>query len=243
MPDTPYFIYGEPEVGRLASRDSALGAVMAEIGPLRRPVIPDLFMALVNSIVGQQISTKAQTTIWNRMRERFTPLTPETIGAVAAEELQTCGISMRKALYIKEIADTVRFGDLDLDALRTMSDADVCACLSGLKGIGVWTAEMLMIFSMQRMDILSWGDLAVQRGLRMLYRHRTITPSLFARYRKRYSPYATVASLYLWAIAGGACPGFVDPAAKTESKKKAEAAKRSRKPGPAKQAAPAGGDA
>ena len=69
---------------------------------------------------------------------------------------------------------------------------------------------MLMIFSMQRPDILSWDDLAIQRGLRMLYRHRRITPKLFAKYKKRYSPHASVASLYLWAIAGGACASLKD---------------------------------
>lgn len=71
---------------------------------------------------------------------------------------------------------------------------------------------MLMIFSMQRMDIISWSDMAIIRGLRMLYHHREITPKLFEKYKKRYSPYATVASLYLWAISHGACDGLVDNA-------------------------------
>ena len=220
MPETPYFVYGEQEVERLGSRDPILGAAMEQIGLIRRPVIPDLFMALVNSIVGQQISTKAQATIWNRMKERFTPLTPEAIHAASAEEVQSCGVSMRKAFYIKDIAGEVVSGDLDLPHLRTLPDAAVCARLSGIKGIGIWTAEMLMIFSMQRPDILSWDDLAIQRGLRMLYRHRTITPKLFAKYKKRYSPHASVASLYLWAIAGGACASLKDCApAKNRSAK------------------------
>ncbi|MEG6523450.1 DNA-3-methyladenine glycosylase family protein [Desulfotomaculum sp. 1211_IL3151] len=89
-----------------------------------------------------------------------------------------------------------------------MSDEDVCKRLSQIKGVGVWTAEMLMIFSMQRMNVISWGDMAIIRGLRMLYHHREITPKLFAKYKKRYSPYATVASLYLWQISHGACEGL-----------------------------------
>ena len=92
----------------------------------------------------------------------------------------------------------------------------VCRILSSLDGVGVWTAEMLMTFSMQRPDIVSFGDLAIQRGMRMLYRHRAITRPLFDKYRRRYSPCGTVASLYLWAIAGGALPGVTDPAAKTK---------------------------
>ncbi len=226
MPDTPHFAYGSREMGWLKSRDAVLGAAMDAIGQIRRPVIPDLFMALLNAIVGQQISTKAQATIWKRMQERFAPLTPENVGGMPAAELQACGISMRKALYIKEIAAAVLDGGLDLAHLHNLPDDQVCARLSRINGIGVWTAEMLMIFSMQRPDVMSWGDLAILRGLRMLYRHRKITPALFARYKRRYSPHATVASLYLWAIACGACPGLADCAPKTEAAKKAVVTKR-----------------
>lgn len=91
----------------------------------------------------------------------------------------------------------------------------MCRELSALDGIGVWTAEMLMTFSMQRPDIISFGDLAIHRGLRMLYHHRKITRDLFDKYKRRYSPYATVASLYLWAIAGGAIPELRDRASKS----------------------------
>ena len=71
--------------------------------------------------------------------------------------------------------------------------------------VGIWTAEMILIFCMQRPNIMSWGDLAIQRGLRMLHRHKKIDKKLFEKYKRRYSPYASVASLYLWKIAGGAC--------------------------------------
>lgn len=216
-----YFVYGREEINWLKAKDPILGAAIDEIGPIRRAVVPNLFEALINSIVGQQISTKAQVTIWKRMKERFVPLTPDVIAAASAEEVQSCGLSMRKAFYIKDIAENVRSGSLNLEELQTLSDDEVCARLSQLKGIGVWTAEMLMTFSMQRQDILSWGDLAILRGLRMLYRHRQITPKLFAKYKRRYSPYATVASLYLWAIAGGACEGLTDPAVKTVKGQKA----------------------
>ncbi|NLB89040.1 MAG: methylated-DNA--[protein]-cysteine S-methyltransferase [Syntrophomonadaceae bacterium] len=209
--NTHYFSYGEKEITYLKSRDPLLGKAIDEIGLIKREVIPDMFMALVNSIIGQQISTKAQITIWNRMQEKFAPITPQNIGSLAIEELQTIGISMRKASYIKEIADLVNKGELDFSQLNTMSDKEVCTYLTKLKGVGVWTAEMLMIFSMQRPNILSWNDLGIHRGLRMLYGHGEITPELFAKYKDLYSPYASVASLYLWEIAGGACPHLTDP--------------------------------
>ena len=211
---SPFFQYTETELACLGKRDKALAKVIDEVGPIRREVIPDLFMALVHAIAGQQISMKAQQTIWGRILETVVPLTPQRLLAVPAEALRACGLSERKVTHIRDIALSVVRGELNLDELHTLDDDAVRARLSALRGIGVWTAEMLMLFSMQRKDILSRDDLAIQRGLRMLYRHRTITPALFARYRKRYSPYASLASLYLWALAGGACRGYTDPAEK-----------------------------
>ena len=95
--------------------------------------------------------------------------------------------------------------------------------MSSLKGIGVWTAEMILLFCMQRPNVLSFGDLAIQRGMRMIYHHRKIDRKLFEKYRRRLSPYCSVASLYFWAAAGGAVPGLKDHAPKSgaDCKKKA----------------------
>ena len=91
-----------------------------------------------------------------------------------------------------------------------MADADVCNRLAALDGSGMWTAEMMMLHSLQRPDFLSFGDLAMQRGLRMLYHHRKITRKLFEKYRRRYSPYGRVACIYLWAVTAGAEEGLKD---------------------------------
>ncbi|NLT57650.1 MAG: DNA-3-methyladenine glycosylase 2 family protein [Clostridiales bacterium] len=199
-----YYSYGEAETGHLKKKDRRLGEAIERIGPIRRPVRPDLFDALIHSIVGQQISSKAQQTVWQRLLDLAGEVTPARIDALSEETLQRCGMSMRKAGYLKGVAEQVLSGGLDLAGLQAQSDQEVIRTLSALRGVGVWTAEMLMIFSMQRPNILSYGDLAIRRGLCMLYRHRALTPALFERYRRRYAPYATVASLYLWAIAGGA---------------------------------------
>lgn len=220
MQKQQYFEYGDTEVAYLKAKDKALSKVIDEIGLVRRQIIPDIFMALVNSVIGQQISTKAHITVWERAQVMFAPFTPEHIASLPVETLQTCGISMRKAGYIKDIAVSAASGRLNLEELHIMDDDAVCRRLSELNGIGVWTAEMLMTFSMQRKDVLSWGDLAIHRGLRMLYRHRKVTPALFAKYKKRYSPYASVASLYLWELAGGVCEGYADPVQKVGSQKK-----------------------
>ena len=100
-----------------------------------------------------------------------------------------------------------------------MADDEVIAALSSLKGVGVWTAEMILIFCMQRQDVVSFGDLAILRGMRMLYRHREIDKAKFEKYRKRYSPYGSVASLYLWEISGGALEGVTDPAGRRGKEK------------------------
>jgi len=209
------FEYGDEEITFLAAKDKRLGAAMEQIGHIEREVTPDLFAALVKSIVGQQISTKAQRTIWGRMVSGIREITPESIAALPVEQLQSFGISFRKAGYIKNAADKILGGHLDIEALQHKADEEMCRELSALDGIGVWTAEMLMTFSMQRPDIISFGDLAIHRGLRMLYHHRKITRDLFDKYKRRYSPYATVASLYLWAIAGGAIPELRDRASKS----------------------------
>ncbi|MGI6161971.1 MAG: DNA-3-methyladenine glycosylase family protein [Christensenellales bacterium] len=221
-----YFEYGQKEVDFLKSKDVVLGKAIDEIGYVPREIIPDLFAALINSIIGQQISSKAQQTVWTRFLSRFSPITPQRISLLSEQEIQACGMSMRKASYIKHIADSVIGGSLDLAQLHSLPDDDVCKRLSQIKGIGVWTAQMLMIFSMQRMDVISRDDIAILRGLRMLYRHRKITPQLFAKYKRRYSPYATVASLYLWEISHGVCEGLVDLAPKSEVRKKTDAKKR-----------------
>ena len=220
MNTTPLFEYGEKETAFLRKKDRALGRVIDAMGHLHRAVEPDIFMALVNAILGQQISSRAHRTVWERFQSMFPPLTPENIAAIPPETLQTCGISMRKALYISEIAATIHSGHLDLSLLPAMDDAELCARLCQLKGIGVWTAEMLMIFSMQRQNVLSWDDLAIQRGLRMLYKHRTLTREHFAKYKKRYTPCGSVASLYLWELSTGKYEGYPDPALKKGAAKK-----------------------
>ncbi|MDR1895992.1 MAG: DNA-3-methyladenine glycosylase 2 family protein [Prevotellaceae bacterium] len=181
---------------------------------IERTVNPDLFSALVNAIIGQQISTKAHQTVWQRMKNELGEITPDTVDSLSPEELQKFGITFKKAGYIKSVARKIKSQEFDMDALHSMPDGEICSRLSELRGIGVWTAEMLMIFSMQRPNVLSYGDLAILRGMRMVYRHRKIDRTKFNKYWKRFTPYASVASLYFWAVAGGAIEELKDYAPK-----------------------------
>lgn len=208
------FLYGERETSYLAARDSRLGRAIERIGPICREVDADLFSAVVHHILGQQISTAAQATVWARLVDAVGAVSADSLTALGRERLQQIGTTYKKADYILDFAEKVQRGEFDTARLWTLSDAEVIRELTGLRGVGVWTAEMILTFCMQRPDVVSFGDLAIVRGMRMLYRHRRIDREKFDRYRKRYSPYGTVASLYLWAVAGGALPELTDPAAR-----------------------------
>ena len=154
------------------------------------------------------------------MKKDLTEVTAETILSVDISILQSYGMTFRKAEYITDFSEKVHSDTFNLDAVWEMSDEEAIRELSSLKGIGIWTAEMILLFCMQRPNIFSYDDLAIQRGLRMVYHHRNIDRRLFEKYRRRFSPYCSVASLYLWAVAGGAIPEMKDYKPKTTKKEK-----------------------
>ncbi|MCB1777769.1 MAG: DNA-3-methyladenine glycosylase 2 family protein [Candidatus Competibacteraceae bacterium] len=196
-----FFPYGPLEIAHLQDRDPQLGALIERIGMIEREMQPDLFTALAHSIVSQQISNAAAATVWRRLGAVLGEWTPERLAGVAWVELRACGLPPRKAEWLQRLSHCVMQGDLDLSALPTLSDAAVVQTLSALPGIGVWTAEMLLIFALGRPDVVSRGDQAIQRGMQRLYGLETLNRTQFAHYRECYRPYGTVASFYLWALA------------------------------------------
>lgn len=217
-----FFQYGDKEINYLKRKDKRLAQAIDAIGHIERKLDANLFASVVRHIVGQQISSKAQATVWARMEAQLAPLSPQTLDAASVEQVQSLGMSLRKAEYIKDFARKVVQGEFALQAVEQMTDEEAITALSSLKGIGRWTAEMILLFCLQRPDVLSFDDLAIQRGLRILYHHRQITRELFAKYKMRYSPYGSTAALYIWAISGGAIAGMKDyaPAKKAARKKK-----------------------
>ena len=214
-----YFEYDDEALGYLKSKDKTLGEIIDKIGHINREVDTDLFSAVVHHIIGQQISTKAQATIWQRINESMGILNADSIIDAGTEKLQSFGMTFRKAEYITDFAVKIKNGEFDLDGIWHKSDKDATEELVSLKGIGVWTAEMILLFCMQRQNVFSFDDLAIQRGLRMVYHHRKIDRKLFEKYRRRFSPYSSVASLYLWAVAGGEIEGMKDYAPKKKNGK------------------------
>jgi DNA-3-methyladenine glycosylase II len=195
------FRYSDNEIKFLAANDPILAAAIRRIGRIERPVVEDLFSALVRAIIAQQISNKAAATVWRRVQERFPEFTPRAVAQTPTEEIQQLGMSTRKAGYIQGAAAAINQGTIDLAGLVTLPDEEVIQRLSSLPGIGMWTAEMLLIFSMQRPDVVSWGDLGIRRGMKILYQLESLDRSRFDEIRGRYSPYGSTASLYLWHIA------------------------------------------
>lgn len=199
-----YFQYGLQEINHLKKQDEKLKVVIEQIGFINREVIPDLFTALISSILSQQISSKAFSTIWNRFNDKFAPLSPSNIGKCEIEDIQKIGTSFRKAQYIYELALNIVNKNLDLDLISKLDDEEIIKELIKIKGIGRWTAQMLLIFSLQRPNVISYDDLAIIRGLKIIYGEEHISKEKFKEFENRFSPYNSVASLYIWAVAGDA---------------------------------------
>lgn len=226
-----YVEYGDDAVAYLSERDPRMADAIARIGHVWRVRDDDLFQAVVHSIVGQQISTRAQATVWARMRDGLGAVDAAHVAAASVEELQAFGMTYGKAGYIRDFALRVQDGSFDIAAVERMGDDEAIEALASLRGVGRWTAEMILTFCLNRPDVFAYDDLAIQRALRMLYHHRRITWKLLERYRRRFSPYCSVASLYLWEVAGGALPELRDLAQKAGPARKRPARKAGEKDG------------
>lgn len=197
---TKFFDYGKEQTDYLSIADPVLGAAISRIGKIERIVMPDPFTVLVYAIVGQLISAKAVHTIWENMQIKLGELTPQRLASVTADDIQRSGLTMKKAVCIHQIAEAIVQGKLDLKELNELPDEDVIRKLMALKGVGRWTAEMLLLHAYERPDIVSWGDVAIRRGMMKLYGLEGLTKDQFEQYRAGYSPYGSVASIYLWVI-------------------------------------------
>ena len=197
--------YGEKEINYLSQQDEKMAVLIEKAGHIYRDGESDLYASLTDSIVGQQISTAAHNTIRNRINEKFGILTPEKVMSIPDEELKSVGISYRKAGYIKDFSSKVLKGEIDIDSLYTMSDEYVIKELTKIKGVGQWTAEMMLTFCMQRPDLLSYGDLAIRRGIMKLYGLEELSVEDFHKLTDKFSPYRTTAALYFWHYANPKC--------------------------------------
>jgi DNA-3-methyladenine glycosylase II len=188
-------------VRHLRRVDPHLRAIIDRIGPCRLEPAPDRFGSLVRSIVSQQISTKAAMSISRRLGDLSgLPYQPGRIIAIADEELRGAGLSAAKARYIRNLAEAVAAGDLPLDDIDdSWGEEEITVALTAVKGIGVWTAEMFLIFVLNRPDILPASDLGVRAALRDRHELAELPkPRDCHALAERWRPYRTVASWYIW---------------------------------------------
>lgn len=195
------FRYGKKEVNYLRKKDPLMGLAIKNIGMIEREVDHDLFRSITHQIIAQQISNKALATVWMRFTKKIGDITPKKIIEVGPASLHEIGLSNRKARYITELGEAFIKGVIKEDEIKKMSDDDAIKKLTSLKGIGKWTGEMVLLFCLERENVFSEDDLAVRRGLGILHEEKSIDKDRFEYYRTLYSPYCSVASLYLWEIA------------------------------------------
>ncbi|MGH9571768.1 MAG: DNA-3-methyladenine glycosylase family protein, partial [Candidatus Angelobacter sp.] len=180
--------------------DAVMGSIIERVGPYRIAYREPTFEALARSIVFQQLSTKAARTIYGRLEEAAGgEITPESIQTMSVGEMRRCGLSKQKIGYIRDLADHAASGKLDFNRLHAMNDEEVLAVLTDIKGIGVWTAHMFLLFALRRPNILAVGDLGVRTAVQRIYRKRKLpTPKQMEKLGKVWHPYCSVACWYLW---------------------------------------------
>ncbi|QBG47135.1 DNA-3-methyladenine glycosylase 2 family protein [Verrucomicrobia bacterium S94] len=184
----------------LAKVDPIMAELIRIHGPCPIPArkTASLFHMLASSIMAQQLSVKAASTIQGRVQKLCgKPLTPGSVTSVTDDQLRAAGLSRSKAVYIRNIAEAVQNG-LTKKKLQTLTDKEAIERLTAIKGIGVWTAEMYLIFGLKRPDILSLGDAGLQRAARELYNQGQIQNDLLPTLGKKWKPYRSTASWYLW---------------------------------------------
>lgn len=196
------FEYGKKEAAYLRKKDEALGAYMKKRGFVERKVEADPFQALTRQIIAQQINGKAAEAVYNRVQALCrNEISERAIISLEIEELRSCGVSERKARNLQDLARYFSEKNITGSYFLQKSDEEIIAELTGLSGIGVWTAEMFLLFSLQRKNILSYGDYGIKKGLCLLHDLGQMDKKTFMAFKELYSPYASIASLYLWEIA------------------------------------------
>ena len=158
------------------------------------------FEALVRSIVFQQLNGKAARSIFDRLvAAAGNTITPESILKLSTRQMRAVGLSKQKLSYIRDLAERTHSGEVDFTALASLSDEEVIAALTKVKGIGEWTAHMFLIFALQRPNVLPTGDYGVRAAIKRAYRKRKLpTPAAMEKLAKGWHPYCSVAAWYLW---------------------------------------------
>ena len=182
----------------LSKKDKILGKLIKKYkGNLKTRSDP--FFSLCKSIVGQQISVQAASSVWKKLETKAKKIHPKNIYKLTPKQLASCGLSRQKISYLKILAKKFLNKELDIKKLKKMNDQDAIKYLVQVKGIGVWTAEMFLFFNQMRPDIFPVQDIGLLRGISNNYKTKyPPSPSQLKKFKQKWSPYCTVATWYLW---------------------------------------------
>jgi DNA-3-methyladenine glycosylase II len=209
----------------LSKADPVLAQIIAQVGPVGIQTRRERFQALVRTIIFQQLAGAAANAIYGRFVALFPGVefpSPEQVLAKTAAQLRSVGLSEKKALYIKDLAIHVRDGKLNFHRFPRMTDEDIVAHLTQVKGIGQWTAEIFLMFNLGRPDVMPADDLGVQNAVRRHYKMRQRpNRKRLLKHAERWRPYRTAAAWYLWRSLDIVLPdGAAKPSAKKIAKRK-----------------------
>ncbi len=187
-------------VRHLKQSDPVMRSIIERVGPCRMEFGEPTFPALAESIVYQQLNGTAAMTIFNRFAELAgRPLTPEGILKLTDQQLRGVGLSKQKSSYLRDLAAKTQAGLLTFEQLGELSDDDVIEHLTQVKGIGVWTAHMFLMFPLRRPDVLPTGDYGIRVAIKKHYRKRKLPdPKTMHKIAKSWAPYRSIACWYLW---------------------------------------------
>ena len=185
----------------LKKSDPVMGAIIERVGPYRIEYREPVFQSLVRSIVYQQLNGKAALTIFNRLHAaaKADPLTPESILKLRPAKMRALGLSKQKMTYIRELARFTRDGQISFERLPDLDDAVIVEQLTRVKGVGVWTVHMFLIFALRRPDVLPTGDLGIRAAIKKAYGLAELPkPVEMEQIAAAWRPWSSVACWYLW---------------------------------------------
>jgi DNA-3-methyladenine glycosylase II len=187
-------------INHLRQKDAVLAAIIEQVGRYRMEYKPATFHSLARSIVFQQLSGKAAATIFGRLVAATSdPLQPEAVLKLRLEDMRPLGLSQQKAAYVRDLAERTARGQIRFDRLSRLTDEKIIEELTQVKGVGVWTVHMFLMFALRRPNVLPIGDLGIRNAIQRAYKlDKSPDPADIQRIAEPWQPYCSVASWYLW---------------------------------------------
>lgn len=191
--------YDTKEMIYISNKHPVMKALVDHYGKLKMGKISDVYMSLILHIISQMLANSVSDALIKRFLALVGEINPENVLSVGADAIRECGISRKNAEYILELSNSILENRYDFSLLDAMSDDEAVKYLMQIKGVGKWTAEMIVEFTLGRLNIFSYEDVALQNGIKKAHGFKTLSKLRFDRLRKTYSPYCSVASVYYYA--------------------------------------------